>query len=242
MIAEESNETTTFRQRLYDKVDETVRAMAAGMSVQDLRGMFRGEPPGRPNLSLADFLAPKEVGVADYLGAFAVSAGFGAKELADRCAAEHDDYHSIMAKALADRLAEAFAERLHEQVRTTLWGYAPEESFHNEELIREKYAGIRPAPGYPACPDHAETRRLFALLEVTSHTGIELTEHFALWPAASVCGWYFAHPEAYYFGVGRIERDQVEDYARRTAVDVETAERWLAPNLAYEPTTEAVTT
>jgi 5-methyltetrahydrofolate--homocysteine methyltransferase len=200
------------------------------------------KPPGRPNLSLADFLAPKESGVADYLGAFAVSAGFGAKELADRFAAEHDDYHSIMAKALADRLAEAFAERLHERVRTALWGYAPEESFHNEELIREKYSGIRPAPGYPACPDHVEKRRLFELLDVTRRTDIELTDHFALWPAASVCGWYFAHPEAYYFGVGRIERDQVEDYARRTGMDLEAAERWLAPNLAYEPTTEAVAT
>jgi 5-methyltetrahydrofolate--homocysteine methyltransferase len=198
------------------------------------------KPPGRPNLSLADFLAPQESGVADYLGAFAVSAGFGTTELAERFAAEHDDYHAIMAKALADRLAEALAERLHQQVRTTLWGYASEESFHTEELIREKYAGIRPAPGYPACPDHGEKRRLFELLDVTRRTGVELTEHFALWPAASVCGWYFAHPDAYYFGVGRIERDQVEDYARRTGESVETVERWLAPNLAYDPSTEAV--
>jgi 5-methyltetrahydrofolate--homocysteine methyltransferase len=199
------------------------------------------KPPGRPNLSLADFLAPQETGVADYLGAFAVSAGFGTTELAERFTAEHDDYHAIMAKALADRLAEALAEWLHQQARTTLWGYAPEESFHSEELIREKYAGIRPAPGYPACPDHAEKRRLFELLDVTRRTGIELTEHFALWPAASVCGWYFAHPDAYYFGVGRIERDQVEDYARRTGESVETVERWLAPNLSYDPSTEAVT-
>jgi 5-methyltetrahydrofolate--homocysteine methyltransferase len=199
------------------------------------------KPPGRPNLSLADFLAPQETGVADYLGAFAVSAGFGTTELAERFAAEHDDYHAIMAKALADRLAEALAERLHQQVRTTLWGYAPEESFHTEELIREKYAGIRPAPGYPACPDHAEKRRLFELLDVTRRTGVELTEHFAIWPAASVCGWYFAHPDAYYFGVGRVERDQVEDYARRTGESMETVERWLAPNLAYDPSTEAVT-
>jgi 5-methyltetrahydrofolate--homocysteine methyltransferase len=199
------------------------------------------KPPGRPNLSLADFLAPQETGVADYLGAFAVSAGFGTTELAERFAAEHDDYHAIMAKALADRLAEALAERLHQLVRTTLWGYAPEESFHTQELIREKYAGIRPAPGYPACPDHAEKRRLFELLDVTRRTGVELTEHFAIWPAASVCGWYFAHPDAYYFGVGRVERDQVEDYARRTGESMETVERWLAPNLAYDPSTEAVT-
>ncbi|UCF41727.1 MAG: methionine synthase, partial [Gemmatimonadota bacterium] len=199
------------------------------------------KPPGRPNLSLADFVAPRETGVADYLGAFAVSAGFGTQELADRFTAEHDDYHAIMAKALADRLAEAFAERLHEQVRTALWGYAPGESFSNEELIREKYTGIRPAPGYPACPDHTEKRGLFELLDVTGRTGIELTEHHALWPAASVCGWYFAHPEAYYFGVGRIERDQVEDYARRIGADVATVERWLAPSLAYEPAAEAVT-
>ncbi len=200
------------------------------------------KPPGRPNLSLADFLAPKESGIADHLGAFAVSAGFGSQELAERFAAEHDDYHAIMAKALADRLAEAFAERLHQRVRSVLWGYAPDEALTNEELIREKYVGIRPAPGYPACPDHTQKRRLFELLDVTDRTGIELTEHDALWPAASVCGWYFAHPEAYYFGVGRIERDQVEDYARRTGVDVATAERWLSPNLAYERAAEAVTT
>ena len=192
------------------------------------------KPPGRPDLCLADFVAPQGSGVADYLGAFAVTAGFGASELAARFEAEQDDYHAIMAKALADRLVEAFAERLHQRVRAEYWGYAPDETLKNEELIREKYVGIRPAPGYPACPDHTEKRALFELLGVTERTGIELTDHMALMPAASVCGWYFAHPEAYYFGVGKIGRDQVEDYAIRTGQDVATVERWLAPNLAYE--------
>ena len=192
------------------------------------------KPPGRPDLCLADFIAPQGSGVADYLGAFAVTAGFGASEVAARFEAEQDDYNAIMAKALADRLAEAFAERLHQRVRTEYWGYAPDETPTNEELIREKYVGIRPAPGYPACPDHSEKRALFELLGVTERIGIELTDHMALMPAASVCGWYFAHPEAYYFGVGKIGRDQVEDYAIRTGQDVATVERWLAPNLAYE--------
>ncbi len=192
------------------------------------------KPPGRPDLCLADFVAPQGSGVADYLGAFAVTAGFGAAELAARFEAELDDYHAIMAKALADRLAEAFAERLHQRVRAEYWGYAPDETLTGEELIREKYVGIRPAPGYPACPDHTEKRALFELLGVTERTGIELTDHMALMPAASVCGWYFAHPDAYYFGVGKIGRDQVEDYAIRTGQDVATVERWLAPNLAYE--------
>ncbi len=192
------------------------------------------KPPGRPDLCLADFVAPRESGVADYIGAFAVTTGFGASELAQRYEAEHDDYHAIMAKALADRLAEAFAERLHQRVRAEFWGYAAGETLSNEELIRAKYAGIRPAPGYPACPDHTQKRALFELLGVTERTGIELTDHMALLPAASVCGWYFAHPEAYYFGVGKIGRDQVEDYAIRTGQDVATVERWLAPNLAYE--------
>jgi 5-methyltetrahydrofolate--homocysteine methyltransferase len=199
------------------------------------------KPPGRPDLCLADFLAPKASGVHDYLGAFAVTAGFGARELAADFEAEHDDYYAIMAKALADRLAEAFAEHLHQRVRREFWGYAPEETLSGEELIRERYTGIRPAPGYPACPDHTEKRALFRLLGVTERTGIELTEQMALAPAASVCGWYFAHPEAFYFGVGRIGRDQVEDYARRTGMDHATVERWLAPSLAYERSAEPVT-
>jgi 5-methyltetrahydrofolate--homocysteine methyltransferase len=192
------------------------------------------KPPGRPNLCLADFVAPRGSGIPDHLGAFAVTTGFGTAELAASFEAEHDDYYAIMAKALADRLAEAFAERLHERVRREFWGYEPDEAFSNQELVREKYTGIRPAPGYPACPDHTEKRTLFELLDVTGSTGIELTEQLALIPAASVCGWYIAHPESFYFGVGKVGRDQVEDYARRAGMDVADAERWLSPNLGYE--------
>ncbi len=199
------------------------------------------KPPGRPNLCLADFVAPAGSGVADHIGAFAVTAGVGADELAARFAREHDDYNAILAKALADRLAEAFAERLHERVRRELWGYAPAEAPTAEDLIRERYAGIRPAPGYPACPDHTEKRTLFTLLDVPGRTGITLTESYAMLPAASVCGWYFAHPEAFYFGVGKIERDQVGDYAARTGMDLAEAERWLRPHLAYATDAEAVT-
>ena len=155
----------------------------------------------------------------------------------DRFAAEferaHDDYHAIMTKALGDRLAEAFAERLHQRIRTELWGYAREESLGNEDLIREKYAGIRPAPGYPACPDHTEKRALFDLLDAERHAGVKLTENWAMWPASTVAGWYIGHPEAFYFGVGKIDRDQVEDYARRKTLTVAEVERWLAPNLGY---------
>ena len=189
----------------------------------------------RQNLALADFIAPRDAGVADYLGGFAVTAGIGIEEHIDRLEAEHDDYHAIMLKALADRLAEALAERMHERVRRELWGYAPDEDLDNDALIAEHYRGIRPAPGYPACPDHTEKRTLFDLLEAERHTGIELTESFAMSPGASVSGWYFSHPDARYFGVGRIERDQVEDYAARKGWSIEEAERWLAPNLNYEP-------
>jgi 5-methyltetrahydrofolate--homocysteine methyltransferase len=192
------------------------------------------KPPGRPNLALADFVAPRETGVADYIGAFAVTAGIGAAELAAGFEAAHDDYSAILAKALADRLAEAFAERLHERVRREYWGYAPDESLDNAEIIHEKYQGIRPAPGYPACPDHTEKRILFDLLRAESNAGITLTESFAMLPAASVSGFYFWRPEASYFGVGKIGRDQVEDYARRKELPVATMERWLAPNLNYE--------
>jgi len=185
-------------------------------------------------LSLADFIAPRESGRTDYLGAFAVTAGVGAAELAARFEAEHDDYAAIMAKALADRLAEAFAERLHEIARRD-WGYGREENFTNEDLIAEKYRGIRPAPGYPACPDHTEKWTLFRLLDVEKHTGIRLTENLAMEPAASVCGLYFAHPQARYFSVDRLARDQVQDYARRKGWTLAEAERWLAPNLGYEP-------
>jgi 5-methyltetrahydrofolate--homocysteine methyltransferase len=187
---------------------------------------------GQPNLALADYVAP--IGTPDYLGAFAVSV-HGAEALAARFEADHDDYSAILAKALADRLAEAFAEHLHALTRKGWWGYAPDETLSNEELIKEKYRGIRPAPGYPAQPDHSEKRTLFALLETTEATGLSLTEHFAMVPAASVCGLYLAHPEARYFAVGKLLPDQVTDYARRKGVSVAEAERWLRPNLAYDP-------
>ncbi len=189
--------------------------------------------PGLPHLSLADFLAPHDQGIADYLGAFAVTAGHGVEERAREFEASHDDYSSIMLKALADRLAEAFAEYLHEQVRRDYWGYAADESLDNEALISESYRGIRPAPGYPACPDHTEKASLFSLLDVERRTGIKLTESFAMWPTAAVSGWYFSHPQSKYFALGKIDRDQVEDYARRKGISVELAERWLAPNLGY---------
>ncbi len=192
------------------------------------------KPPGRPNLALADFVAPREGGVADYVGAFAVSAGEGLDALVASFEAAQDDYNAILAKALADRLAEAFAERLHERVRREYWGYVPDEALDNAAIVREQYQGIRPAPGYPACPDHTEKRALFDLLRAETNAGITLTESFAMLPTASVSGYYFWRPEAHYFGVGKIERDQVEDYARRKGMEIATAERWLAPNLNYE--------
>jgi 5-methyltetrahydrofolate--homocysteine methyltransferase len=192
------------------------------------------KPPGRPNLALSDFVAPKDSGVRDYVGAFAVTTGAGIEALVSRFEAEHDDYNAILTKALADRLAEAFAELLHQRVRREFWGYAPDESLDSESLIKERYQGIRPAPGYPACPDHTEKRILFDLLSAEKSAGITLTESFAMLPAASVSGYYFWHPQAQYFGVGKIGRDQVEDYAGRKGMDVATAERWLSPNLNYE--------
>ncbi|WP_066834235.1 methionine synthase [Rufibacter ruber] len=189
--------------------------------------------PNVPNLALADFVAPKETGLADYTGGFAVTAGIGLDDLVKQFEADHDDYHSIMAKALADRLAEAFAEKLHEIVRKEIWAYEPEESLTNEELIKEKYQGIRPAPGYPACPDHTEKTTLFQLLNVEKHTGITLTESLAMWPTAAVSGMYFAHRQSRYFGLGKIEKDQVVDYAQRKGMPVEETERWLSPNLNY---------
>ncbi|MBI2058545.1 MAG: methionine synthase [Nitrospirae bacterium] len=189
----------------------------------------------QPQFSLADFIAPATSGVQDFLGCFAVTAGIGLDELVRRFEKEHDDYRSIMGKALADRLAEAFAEFLHERVRKELWGYAKEEHLAAESLIREEYHGIRPAPGYPACPDHTEKRTLFEILDATRSTGIELTESFAMMPAASVSGFYFAHPESRYFNVGKVGRDQIEDYARRKGMRVEEIERWLSPNLGYTP-------
>ena len=192
-------------------------------------------PDRKPNVSLADFIAPRESGVTDVIGAFAVTAGLGAGELATAFERDHDDYNAIIVKALADRLAEAFAEYLHARARRD-WGFGADERLSNEDVIAEKYRGIRPAFGYPACPDHSEKRKLFDLLQA-ERVGISLTESFAMWPAASVSGLYFAHPEARYFDVGRIAQDQVEDYARRKGVGVGEVERWLAPNLAYEPVT-----
>jgi 5-methyltetrahydrofolate--homocysteine methyltransferase len=186
----------------------------------------------RPNLALADFVAPAESGVRDHVGAFAVTAGLGADEAIRRFEADNDDYSAIMLRALADRLAEALAERLHERVRRELWGYAPDEALSNAELIAEGYQGIRPAPGYPAQPDHTEKRTIFELLEAERRIGVTLTESMAMLPAASVSGLYFWHPQAAYFGVGRIGRDQLEDYARRKGMPVDELARWLAPNLA----------
>jgi 5-methyltetrahydrofolate--homocysteine methyltransferase len=184
--------------------------------------------------SLADYIAPAESGRQDYIGAFAVTAGIGCDELARQFEAEHDDYHSIMTKAVADRLAEAFAEYLHHLVRTEVWGYESKNELDNEALISEKYRGIRPAFGYPACPDHTPKAMLWKLLDAERHTGIQLTESYAMWPAASVSGLYFAHPQARYFAVDRLTKDQVEDYARRSGLTLEQAERWLAPNLGYD--------
>jgi 5-methyltetrahydrofolate--homocysteine methyltransferase len=214
---------------LYTDEDRTRRAAV----VHTLRQQML-KPPGRPNLALADFVAPRESGVGDYIGAFAVTAGHGVDELVSRFEAEHDDYSAILTKALADRLAEAFAELLHRRVRCEFWGYAPDERLDNEDLIKERYQGIRPAPGYPACPDHTEKRTLFDLLGAEKSVGITLTESFAMLPASSVSGYYFWRPEAQYFGVGKIDRDQVEDYASRKGTDIASVERWLAPNLNYD--------
>ncbi|MFQ5937211.1 MAG: methionine synthase, partial [Acidiferrobacterales bacterium] len=193
---------------------------------------------GRKNMALADFVAPAQSGVADYIGAFAVSAGFGLDQVVARFERAHDDYSAIIAKALADRLAEAFAERMHQRVREEFWGYAPGEALDNEALIREEYRGIRPAPGYPACPDHTEKRLLFDLLRAEDNAEIRLTESFAMLPAASVSGLYFAHPDSRYFGVSKIGRDQAADYARRKGMTLEEVERWLAPVLGYDPMVE----
>ncbi|HET8649784.1 MAG TPA: vitamin B12 dependent-methionine synthase activation domain-containing protein, partial [Gemmatimonadales bacterium] len=187
----------------------------------------------RPNLALADYVAPSDSGRADFVGAFAVTAGIGLDRLIAQFRADHDDYSAILAESLADRLAEAFAERLHERVRREFWGYAPNEALDNNDLIHEAYQGIRPAPGYPACPDHTEKQTIFALLDAEARIGIHLTESCAMLPGSSVSGYYFWRPEARYFGVGKIERDQVEDYARRKGISVAEAERWLSPNLAY---------
>jgi 5-methyltetrahydrofolate--homocysteine methyltransferase len=192
------------------------------------------KPDSKPNLCLADFVAPKESGISDYVGGFICTAGIGAEELAKAYQDKGDDYNSIMVKALADRLAEACAEWLHAQVRKHYWGYAKDEQLDNEALIKEQYKGIRPAPGYPACPDHTEKATLFRLLDPQGNSGVTLTEHYAMFPTAAVSGWYFAHPEAQYFAVGKVDRDQVESYSRRKGQDLAVSERWLSPNLGYD--------
>jgi len=214
-----------------DESRTTVRAR-----LHMLRQQMAREPGrDRAHLCLADFVAPKDSGLADWIGGFAVTAGHGLEERARAFEAAHDDYSAILLKALGDRLAEAFAERLHERVRREFWGYAAGEDLSNEDLIGEKYRGIRPAPGYPACPDHTEKATLFSLLDVPAHAGITLTDSFAMLPTAAVSGWYFAHPEARYFGLGKVERDQVADYAARKGMDLPVCERWLSPNLNYDP-------
>jgi 5-methyltetrahydrofolate--homocysteine methyltransferase len=187
-----------------------------------------------PSYALADFIAPRETGKLDYLGAFAVTAGLRIEPLVAKFEKDHDDYNALMTKALADRLAEGLAELTHKRARIE-WGYGKDENLDYADLVRERYRGIRPAPGYPALPDHTEKRPLFDLLCAEKNTGITLTENFAMYPAAAVSGFYFSHPESKYFAVGKIDRDQVDDYARRKGLDLRTAERWLSPNLNYDP-------
>ncbi|MBE7220567.1 MAG: methionine synthase, partial [Caulobacteraceae bacterium] len=189
---------------------------------------------GRPNTALADFVAPEASGLADYIGGFVVTAGAEEEDISARFARANDDYSSILAKALADRFAEAFAERMHERVRKEFWAYAPDESLSAEDLLAESYRGIRPAPGYPSQPDHTEKLTLFRLLDAERRVGVTLTESLAMWPGSSVSGLYLAHPDAHYFGVAKIERDQVEDYATRKGLGVTEVERWLAPILNYD--------
>ncbi len=199
----------------------------------------KAKPAGQPHFALADFVAPRDSGVKDWIGAFAVTAGLGLDEKVREFEARHDDYAAIMLKALADRLAEALAERMHERVRREFWGYAADERFINDELIRERYRGIRPAPGYPACPDHTEKATIWKMLDAERNTGIRLTENYAMHPTAAVSGWYFSHPDATYFAVGRIDADQVADYARRKGMSLGEAERWLAPLIGYDPAADA---
>jgi 5-methyltetrahydrofolate--homocysteine methyltransferase len=210
-----------------DESRHTVRA-----TLHQLRQQTTGRD-GSARKSLADFVAPRSTGLRDHVGAFAVTAGLGAAERVARFKADNDDYSAILLESLADRLAEAFAERLHERVRREFWAYAPDEALDAGGLLAEKYTGIRPAPGYPACPEHTEKQTIWELLDVEAATGIELTESMAMWPGASVCGLYFSHPQSRYFVLGRVGRDQVQDYARRKDWTVDEAERWLSPNLGY---------
>jgi len=216
--------------------DDDILIQESGISNQDCKFLTLRQQSkkaeGKPNIALADFIAPKETGIQDYIGAFCVSTGFGTQELAQQFEEAHDDYNAIMIKALADRLAEAFAEYLHKEVRTNYWSYASNENLTNEELIKETYKGIRPAPGYPACPDHLEKKTIWQLLNVYESIGVKLTESLAMWPAASVSGYYFGNQEARYFGLGKITLDQVKDYAKRREVSLDEALKWLNPNIA----------
>ncbi|WP_299184244.1 methionine synthase [uncultured Aquimarina sp.] len=210
--------------------DVLIKSGSKNFKFRTLRQQLK-KHAGKPNFALADFVAPKESEIQDYMGCFCVTTGFGTKELAEAFEADLDDYNSIMIKALADRLAEAFAECLHQKIRKEDWGYAKEEKLSNEELIKESYKGIRPAPGYPACPDHLEKLTIWEVLQVKDRIGVELTEGLAMWPAASVSGYYFANPEARYFGLGKIKEDQVKDFADRKNIDFEYAQKWLSPNI-----------
>ena len=220
--------------------DDDIRVYTNDDRKQELLRFFhlrqqRSKPEGQPQYCLADFVAPEQSSVADYIGAFAVTAGVGIDEHVQRFEDAHDDYSSILLKALADRLAEASAEYLHARVRQDFWGYDPGEALTNDQLIAEAYRGIRPAPGYPACPDHTEKQQLWRLLNVEAEIGLRLTESCAMFPTAAVSGFYFSHPEARYFSVGKLGRDQVESYAARKGMSLAEAERWLAPNLGYDP-------
>jgi 5-methyltetrahydrofolate--homocysteine methyltransferase len=205
-----------------------VKIIIQSIKLESLRQQIK-KAADQPNLSLADFISPLAKS-NDHIGAFAVTIK-GIETHIKNFEAQHDDYNKIMLQALCDRFAEAFAECLHEKVRKEYWGYAKDETLTNEDLIKEKYTGIRPAPGYPACPDHTEKYKLFDLLDATKNTGIQLTESLAMYPAASVCGWYFSHPQSQYFGVGKINKDQLENYAARKGMSIEEAERWLRPIL-----------
>jgi 5-methyltetrahydrofolate--homocysteine methyltransferase len=204
------------------------------MTIHNLRQQTE-KIAGKPHMCLSDFVAPKESGKQDYLGAFAVTAGHGCDELVAEYEADHDDYNSIMVKALADRFAEALAEMMHDKVRKELWAYAADEQLSNDDLIAEKYKGIRPAPGYPACPEHTEKGLIWELLDVEKNTGMTITDAYAMLPTAAVSGFYYSHPKSQYFGVAKISEDQVESYAKRKGMEMKEAERWLAPNLGYEP-------
>ena len=213
----------------------------AGESRQQELAVFHGlrqqllKRDGKPNMCLSDFVAPRESGKADYVGGFVVTSGLEEVRIAEKFERANDDYRSILVKALADRIAEAFAERMHQRVRKEFWGYAPDENLTNEDLVREEYHGIRPAPGYPAQPDHTEKETLFRLLGAEKSIGVMLTESYAMWPGSSVSGLYLSHPDSYYFGVAKVERDQAEDYALRKGMSIAEVERWLAPILNYDP-------